>query len=514
MPQVTAIIPEVHKTVIRPIVHDVVKDLIKVLRIDDKKTPIEYRGNAQNLAPRNSTLDAEELNTFNTNQRVIINVSDEYVDRAVMSSDPRQQDNPVVFRDAAMRVTLYPVKHTREFSVDIILHAPDRVTAGRWIRNLRSLIASTVYNNLHAPTYSYNVPLEVMQFLIDIHQRSETIAPYNRNAATWFKEKFTKNFTFVTDQAGNNATPVIREQQTKVVGFFTGGSDVPREEPEGENSGGWTTQLTYKFWADIPEEMVLNFPLMTHQQCLSAKYINYDLPAWVDTLRSNKSLSAQIYHHFDSNYQGPHPLDITPGVPIPTVDDWQRPKLLSPQYMDVFRILIQFEENNPLICNLRELGEFAFLPTFMEYISKTYSKMTGALYRNIFHCTVWRWNELQGYNEVRVDKDLNVYFDGPVNLRDNYHLVISMLIDPSLLTDDAIKDLGLSSCLVYEYLSKLFPTILPKLMDNPDGTCKEIPPGFIKDIIREVDKEHNLVNYPRAMLPVTVGQFTIEAGVL
>lgn len=512
MPQITATIPEVHKTVIRPIVHDVVKDLLEILRIDSEKTPVEYRGAAVNFAPRNSTLDKEELNTFTTKQRVVITVNDEYVDRTVMSSDPRYQDNPVVFRDAAMRVFVYPVKHTREFSVDISLHAPDRVTAGRWIRNMRSLIASTVANNLHGPTYSYNVPLEVMQFLIDIHQRGEMLAPYNRKIADWFEEKFTKNFTFVSDQAGKNVAPVIREQQLKIVGFFTSGTDVPREEPDSDGAGGWVTQLTYKFWADIPEEMVMNFPLMTHQQCLSAKYVSYELPEWIDTLRSNKSLTAQIYHHFDSNYQLPHPLDITPGIPIPTVDDWIRPKLTSPYYMDIFRILIQFEENNSLICNLKELGDFAFLPVFMDYIQRTYPKMTGALYRNIFHCTVWRWDNLQAYEEVRIDEDLNVYFDGPIDLRDNYHLCIQMVTDPSMISDEGLRDLGGNSCLVYEYLSLLFPGTLPKLMDRPGEACAPVSVGFIKDIIRQVDKEHDLSNYPRSMLPITVGQFTIVAG--
>src|SRR5699024_1492238 len=124
------------------------------------------------------------------------------------------------------------------------------------------------------------------------------------------------------------------------------------EEPDSDGAGGWVTQLTYKFWADIPEEMVMNFPLMTHQQCLSAKYVSYELPEWIDTLRSNKALTAQIYHHFDSNYQLPHPLDITPNTPIRTVDDWIRTKLTSPLIMDIIMILIQFEEYTSLFCNL------------------------------------------------------------------------------------------------------------------------------------------------------------------
>lgn len=512
MPTITATIPEVHKTVIRPVVMEVVKDVLKVLRIDENITPVEYNGALQNFAPRNSTMDKEAINTFQTKQRVIITLSDEYVDRAVMSTPILNQDHPCIFRDATMHVYAYPVKQTREFTIDITLNAPDRVTAGRWVRNLKSLISSTVYNNLHAPTFSYNVPLEVMQFLIDIHSRSELTAPYNRTVGKWITEKFTKNFTFVTDQAGKNAVPVIREQQVKVMGHFAGGTDIPREEPDSEGSGGWSTSLSYKFWLDVPEEVVMHFPLMTHQHLLSEKYINYELPEWVDILRCNASTTSQIYKHFDSAYQISHPLDITPGVPIPTCDDWRRPNILSPSYSDVLRILIQVEEGNTLLCNLKDLdGQFTFFPSFIEYMNKTYAKMTGRLYHNIFHCTVWRWNELQNFDEVTVDADLNVHFNGPINLRDNYHLCIHMLTDPSLLQEDGIKDLGKDSCMLYEYFKLLFPHYIDNYMKKPDN-CGPVDSGFIKDIIKEIDKDKDLLLYPRSLLPITVGQFTIIAG--
>ena len=128
---------------------------------------------------------------------------------------------------------------------------------------------------------------------------------------------------------------------------------------------------------------------MTHQQLLSEKYISYELPDWVDILKSNSSLSAQVFKHFDSAYKISHPLDITPGIPLPTCDDWRRPNILAPSFIDTFRILIQLEENNPLLCNLRELdGNFTYWPIFIDYMSRTYQKMSGALYHNIFHCTV------------------------------------------------------------------------------------------------------------------------------
>lgn len=512
MPTIKSIIPEVHKTCIRPAAIEVVKDVLKVLRIDEKITPVEYNGALQNFAPRNSTLDKEAENVFETKQRVRINLNDEYVDRAVMSTPIYNQDHPCIFIDPDMQVFVYPVKQTREFSIDIQLFAPDRVTAGRWVRNLKSLISSTVYNNLHDVTFSYNIPLEVMQFLIDIHNRGEMLKPYNRKIADWFKDKFTKNFTFVTDQAGKNVAPVIAENQIKILGHFGDGVTVPREEPDAEGSGGWVTSLSYKFWMDIPEEMVMVFPLMTHQQLLSEKYINYELPEWVDILRSNSSASAQIYKHFDSAYQYSHPLDITPGIPIPTCDDWRRPNIISPSYTDILRILIQMEEGNPEMCNLVDLdGNFAIYPRLLEYMKQTFSKMTGRLYNNIFHCTVWRWDQLQRFEEVRVDADLNVFFDGPVELRDNYHLCVHMLTDPSLLTDDAIKDLGQDSCAVYEYFKLLFPKYIDKYMKKPT-TCGPIDPGVIKEVIKEIDKDKDLMLYPRAPLPVTVGQFTIIAG--
>lgn len=512
MPTITATIPEVHKTVIRPVAIEVVKDVLKFLRIDEKITPVEYNGAMQNLAPRESTLDKEPANTFQTKQRVIITLSDEYVDRALMSTPILKQEHPCVFRDPDMNVYVFPVKQTREFTIDLTLNAPDRVTAARWVRNLKSLISSTVYNNFHAPVFSYNIPLEIMQFLIDIHNRGESFKPYNRKISEWFADKFTNNFTFVTDQAGKSATPVIREQQIKVMGYFAGGTDIPREEPDSDGTGGWSTSLSYKFWLDVPEQMVMTFPLMTHQQLLSEKYISYELPDWVDILKSNSSLSAQVFKHFDSAYKISHPLDITPGIPLPTCDDWRRPNILAPSFIDTFRILIQLEENNPLLCNLRELdGNFTYWPIFIDYMSRTYQKMTGALYHNIFHCTVWRWDQLQNYDEVSVNANLDVSFNGPINLRDNYHLCISMLTDPSLLTDDALNDLGADSCLVYAYLKLLFPNYIDKYMSKPT-ICSSVDPGYIKEIISELGKDVNLALSNRFLPPVTVGQYTIIAG--
>lgn len=517
MPYVHRTIPEVHKTVIRPVVAEVVKDVLKATRIDDTVTPVEFLGSMSNLIPRKGSIDSatEDENTFSTKQKVTISVSDEYTDMNLMSSGVLKQNAPLVFKDDRLKTYLYPVYQQKEFSIDIVLHAPDRVTVGRWIRNIRSRIASMVVNSLHHVEYSYTIPTEVMVLMADVHRRSEIVAPYGDSIGKWLKERFSKKFTFVTNQAGRGATPVIREAQIQVMGNYSFGMDTPRPERKSDMNGGWEIQFTYKFWFDVPEEMVLSFPLMTHQTLLDAKYIDYSLPEWVDIYRSNESYSAHVLSYFNSNNQIQHPLDITPGIPIPTCDDWNRSLKQNKYYTDVFRIMIQLEPESGLLCNLAELGDFAFTPLCLEYIRSTYKKMTGSYYHNVLHLSVWRWDQLQDFYKVRVDENLDVWFDEPMDLRDNYHLVIEIVNDPSVLLDDALADLANNACWFIEYIDRLFPGLFHLMPKNIIDCKTDI--NSIRDTIRQIDATqgkggHNLALYPKSLLPVTVGSFTILAG--
>lgn len=508
MPYAHRTIPEIHKTVVRPVVAEVVKDILKVMRINNEM-PIEYLGSMSNLIPRKASIDGatEEENIFTTGQRVTISVSDEYTDMNLLSEPILKQNAPLIFKDEAVKTFVYPVYHQREFSVDITLHAPDRVTVGRWLRNIKSRVSSLVVNSLHHVDYSYNIPIEIMVLLMDVHNRRERIAGYGDNTAEWFNKHFTKKFSFVVNQAGKGATPVIRESQIKVMGNYSFGMSTPKKERKSDMNGGWEISFTYKFWLDVPEEVVISFPLLVHQTLLDQKFIDYSLPEWVDVYRSNESYSEHVLSYFNSNRTIPHPLDINPGIPIPACDDWLRDIPQHKYFRDCFRILLIMEEGNTTLCNLAQLGDYAFTDLTLKYLRGTYNKIVGEYFRNVFHLSVWRWNNLQDFFEVKTTPDLDVLFTGPINMRDTYHLLIEIVTDLSTLTDDALRDLTEHWDFTNELIDKMYPGDYDKLTKDDIGNINKL-----KDILKEIDKDYDLLKYPSSLLPVTVGGFTIVAG--
>src|SRR5699024_7926036 len=104
-----------------------------------------------------------------------------------------------------------------------------------------------------------------MYVLSKIHEMREKQAGYGESFGVWLKNNFSNRFSVVTNSAGHGSQFVIREQQTNIIGYYEFGEQVERIEKE-DGAGSYAVEFSYSFFYDRPENVVLEFPTVIHNQ--------------------------------------------------------------------------------------------------------------------------------------------------------------------------------------------------------------------------------------------------------
>lgn len=507
MPRIHVETPEVYESIIRPAGISVARDILDRISLD-KSIKIIYPGRVDDIATPGSTIGpgSNQLTSAASSQ-LIVNVVDGYVDSRTMTEPVTRPMTNTVFRDDDLHVYLSPVYHTKEVEISFTLISTDKPTIDRWERSIKSRVAQTQMSTVHKVEYHYPLPSAFMVLLIDIHRRRENFLPRNENIGKWFERCFSDKFTFITNQASLGSTPVIRETQLDIIGWYSFAETPPKPE-RNEKTGEYQMTFSYKFWIDIVDEVMMFFPNMVHNQFTPREYVDMDIPPLVSNILAQSTMTHDFYNKFSSFYDHGVAWAMTPGIPVPPYEDWLiPPKTLPKYYINLFRFVVDVAEDNRTLIKLDDIGHWHIWELALEYMRNTRLSMTKP-YHNIFNVAIYEWDELLDMNKVIVGPDLTISYAEDLDPRKNYHVTLSFLEDPSLLKDDGKDDLADNSCFAKEYF-KLFSQAIGSVfpIDMPD--CK-VPPYVIDDAIDETSKVIDLVNitFWRWYL---VGAFTIIA---
>lgn len=460
MPRITLSVKDVDQSVTRPVIMEVVRDILKITNLVSE-TSILFPGNAevgyQPDTTLSSKIDNREKNTFSHGKRVFIDIDEDYIEEGAIANAVMKAENAFIYVDRHLGCYIKPVYASMEATINFRYRARDRVEAARWRDHVRTKIGMGRRDLIHHPTYSYIIPDSALIMLKEIHRLRENVAGYGDTFREYLDSHFTNRKTIAVTQAGTEPRDLITEQQRRVIGRFDFSNKPEKAERDGQ-ADAWVISFSYRLYYEKPINLVMLYPLVIHNQLLSVKY-RADKPTDRDNYHLlNHNLSTSGFRPFEPDYM----IDkykATRGISIPDFDDFI-PSQILPNTIRVLTGLVLIDEDSDILMNFRELGDWDMDEEILEFMVGEAPYITKQ-YHSVLNVSFYRNYDMMGESlqTVHVDNNLNVRVNNELSLRDYHHVRLSINTDLESLTNDAKDRLRRRS----RIFKKIIEAIYPKL---------------------------------------------------
>jgi len=457
MPLLVLTNPGVRDSVTRPVVLDIVRQLLTWTGLP-QDTRVLYPGdNETALQPGSKISTDKEFNTFGTDSQWFITVEENYQEDRALSMAVTYDDNPKIFDDEDARVWIKPAYSPCDVVLRVRSRFTDKDAATRWRDDIRSRVAMLRDARVHNVSYSYLIPLEFMVVLKEIHRMRESVAPYNQTWEEYIDFYRSTKVRQLSDLVGKNQEWGVAETQARVLGYFDFGM-APEQSSKNSEDSTHAIEFTYSFKYDKPVSSVMSYPLVINNQLMDKRFRQTTAVERVEDYQLQYSHSADAFAHFE-NARLTQNIAM-PGISIPEFDEFIPARgTVPPDTIRVLTGLTTIDEANPLdLLQLDQLGNQSILPEVLEFMRGEVNWMTK-LGQSIFHLMVYRNQHPLPKEGYVVGSDLMVRLINPPNLRDIYHVRLALYQRPRLLPN-AAKDRLRNNCAVARILLSALKTDL------------------------------------------------------
>lgn len=505
-------IPEVHRSVTRPITIELIRQVLKMTGLNPNLFRTKMTGYADAVPVPGTTLDdTKDIGKvrLSTDEKLTIEIKEEDVGDLI--TPVRYPDNNPVFHDTDLKIMMKPVLSLSKVTVSVVINVPSKVRAFNWLAEVKRRIYQAQMTNYHTITYHYPIPKPFVYYLIEMHRMREAVEPLNESFGEWVARCFTNRWTVISNIEGHERLFAIQEKQTNIYGWFDFEFEPQKPEKESDNAGGWQIQFDYSFHYQRPDSMVFAYPLVIHNQLLPVEMISTELLEHRSTYNGYQGLTGSSYDKlvFHNNRHG---MTEPEGIPDPPFDDWFPPK--GPhEYIQLARTLIMVDPNDKTnVASLEDFSEsFAFKDIILEYMRDVNAKMLTR-YKSIFHIQFYRWDSLIGPPDITIGRDLNLNTTFDMPLTDMWHVVISVLANPLLLDEDGWQDITDRCDVFHEWFTGLFGDKYANIIKcNTDNTVNN---DDLTKVIDDMKKDVGLPGGIKPGLPVTNEQYVGSYSIL
>lgn len=503
MPRVLVELHETYENVTRPVVYDIARDVMKRTGLP-KDILIFYPGDIEKGMQQGSAItgDPMEPTKLPFTSQVTLEVTEQYQEDRMLSTAVFRPENPFIFRDPHLEVGIKPAYGSCDVTLNFKYRARSKQQAIRWRDDIKNRTSMNREQFIHQINYHYLIPEEFLVILREIHKLRETVAPYGEDFDTYFKNNRSTRARFLTNQAGKNGRWGIAESQIRVLGYFDW-EGVPEEGSKEDDGSTWTISFAYKFKYDKPNACAMQYPLVIHNQMIKYHPEPPDQPAYqIEQSLRKYALSAKMFAYFETG--GPmYYMQRRQGYQVPSFDEFI-PASVVPDTIRLCTVLVQIDPDQPrALFNLTDDlgGDIIIDPDIKCCLEKEWPYMTMP-FRSIFHVSLYRRSFLQTPDKLVLNSDLNLSTSFDMNLRETYHVRISLVKNLRLLPTEALDRLrSCASCLI-----KLLDAIDPTLKD------RDLLPCIVNGIVtREcLDKAINAINGARYRQHGSPVGYTVE----
>lgn len=488
MPVVETTLPDIAQAVTRPVIFDVIKQIQKITKIDEK-AKIFYPGDAQRMQQPGSNIgDSNRDALMQSNQILFIEVEEDYDPDTLSSTAINYLEHLPVFNDPKLNVVICPIYVATVVTINFKYRTQSKAEALRWRDDVRVRVSKLRDINLHDLTYHYLLPMPFEELLLRIWELREATAGYGDQFEEYVISNASTRLTVLGDLTNKQTRLAISETQARVVGQF--GFDGVPERPERDDSNGtWTISFSYKFTYDRPAACNIRYPIIVHNQLLPSEYTDY-INELEDPEKKERSFSYSFraLNYFESTTQFKQYLNPNPIITIPEFDQFS-PTTVIPGSSTVFYVLCTFDESMPnVLVDLKDLGDMRIDDDVMAFILESEYPFITKSYRSILHLDMYHGGFLISDGHIRCDNTgiVSIETDGAPDLRLEHRLRLSIVTDTSLLTKEALERL------------RRYPKALAKILTSMNEALRDHP-RLVAAIHRNYVTESDLQEFFRFM---------------
>lgn len=461
MPRLMIPIDSLEDTVSRPVVLDIARQIATMTRLPPG-IKFQFPGDEERVAITGSTInkDNDEHNNFGHEARIDLDVTETIEEDAVLTRAIFCPEHIPVFIDQLLGINVRPVYAHTTVELSFSARFPDRNSAIRWRSEMQNKVSMMRDTPLHKASYSYIIPVPIIHLLQEIHRLRENQAGYGQDWEEYFNLAKTPHVTEVTNVGGKHVRPAVRETQQRIIGQFDFNTEPERGNKEGE-ADTWVINFTYKFRYDKPTAMVIEYPLVVHNQLLDEDYrpsrIDAPTPQLIDKPRQFSN-SLDYIHNFEADRDSERWKSHQKGIGLPDFDEFIPQQIVTGTYRMVTWLVGLSEEDRVDLINIKDLpGTDGLHPTLHEFMLESELPFMTQPHRSVFQLQVYEDNLMLTYKHYRLTPEANLVATENLDLRKTYHVRLGVYWDWRELDDKAKDRLRSRPDVMQLLLDELFP---------------------------------------------------------
>jgi len=459
MPIVTSAIPEQYKSIIRPVVQDVVAQIVPFMRLpgDDQ---VIFNGSAEIALLANSLIGPQYRNGESTIRavgpnQITLTAEESPTAQSLLEVPVLYPENRFLFYDPALAISLRPVYQQTEVTINFSKRFRSRAAGDKWHQSMSILLAQYVQEYVHSFTYSYNIPDDVLAMLYQFWTLREAQAGYGQSFYTWLNAYSVARLTSTTDQKGASPQLTYAESSINAMGWWD--FDTPPYPTKENKLGNWSVQFQYKVQFDKVIQLVLQYPIVIHNQPLSAQYIpQYRNPNYRNTVY-DKPVQAQRYEQITQDLE---PKNYLPReyLAFPAYDDFI--PTLTPRHVIQYTMLLGVSPTDLRdVASLKEMGDYELLDETLAYLRLVGPRMFTNT-QSIIQIRVFQGDHEIDAAQLTVDSELNIRTLFDLDLRQVYHLTVAIDADLAKLAEQTVDELKDHGCDALDFISSVYPRLV------------------------------------------------------
>lgn len=463
MPSVSTSLADIEQSVARPVIFSIINQVFDITGLS-KDTEIFYAGSRNVISAPGTTIDdvGRSDAKFQASRVTFIEVEENYTSAAMQEIHVHSFEHIPVFEDPELQFSLRPIYTPSDVEIKIRYRSNSETEVKRWRVDMLLKTSRGVDVNLHTIEYGYPIPYGFMMLCEDVWRLREEIAPYGQSFKEYLLYHSTDRLTLISNQAGEYAQLMVKEKQTRIQGFFDF-VGVPEKPERDEETGMWEISFTYKFNYQRPDAVFIHYPVSVHNQLIPEKYTEH-IDTEPDPFYQNKvySKSYAALNQFESDTIGMAVRPPNPIIKIPAYDDFKF-ETVAPGTASIICALCFVEDDKRTLLDLNDLGEYILDSDVMAFLKSEYPYMTK-LYHSFFYVTLYKGRYPVVDGTVEVTPDLKIRAVKDLDLREVYHIRISMMAEVQTLLQSALDRLSLFP----KAFTKVIGSVNELLRLNPD----------------------------------------------
>jgi hypothetical protein len=491
MPNVFVPLKDTVDSIERMVVVDIAKELCHQTGLPERAKIYFFNGNDGALQP-GTEAGGGVGDVSATDFALSITVERETREESTMASAIYREEDQPIFTDKPLNIVATPIYEETQFRLAIKARFADKTSAELWRQRLKSNASKGQRIRMHRASYHYAIPNFILIALSEIYTLRERRAGYGQTLQQWMLEGLTKRARTLTDSAGGNPMLAVSETQINIQAMFDFLSKPEPVEVDKEK-GTWEATFGYVFVMQMPYGVTFKYPHFIHNQTLTKRLRFTDTPYALSKEIPYFSKSGILMETLRGTETDP--VD-TLGVSYPNWDDWL-PAYEYPSTAMLIRIAVAVPVTDLRdLYDLSDMGDYAFDPKLVDYMRGAGSSL-GLMRKAAIKVSLYEGDCIKEEIPLVINSDLQVRSPVDLDLRKQYHVVVSVLYDLTILTEAAKDYLRSKGDFLIDLLTLLYPGLakdglLPPLLSNGSVGKKDF------DEIINIIKDYYIVTYDKA----------------